>query len=130
LKKVLKPNGVVMIRDYGINDHSMIRFNPGHKINERHYARQDGTRTYFFTLEELENIFINCDKDNEKSSAESSILNYHENKESSTLFKKINNEYVFRETVNVKMDIKVPRVYIQAKFVRTNLKLNEKINKI
>ena len=65
---MLKPGGTVLVRDYGANDHAMgiyyfnnlirmktikVRFERDSKISERHYARQDGTRTYFFFTEEL-----------------------------------------------------------------------------
>lgn len=67
--RMLKPGGNVLVRDYGANDHAMgtcysfnnlirletikVRFERDSKISERHYARQDGTRTYFFFTEEL-----------------------------------------------------------------------------
>ncbi len=86
-----------------MNDHSMIRFEPGHKLNEKFYVRQDGTRSFFFTLEELEDLFVNKLK----------------TANNEPLFRKLANEYVFRETVNIKENLKVPRVFIQSKFVRT-----------
>jgi len=86
-----------------VNDHSMIRFEPGHKLNEKFYVRQDGTRSFFFTLEELEDLFVNKLK----------------TANNEPLFRKLANEYVFRETVNIKENLKVPRVFIQSKFVRT-----------
>jgi methyltransferase-like protein 6 len=98
--KVLKPNGTVLVRDYGLNDHSMIRFDPGHKIADKFYVRQDGTRSYFFTLEEMEDLFV-----------------------SGSFFKKVENEYVFRETINMKEKLRVPRVFIQSKFSRSDLEL-------
>ena len=93
----------MLFRDYGVNDHAMIRFEPGHKLNDKFYVRQDGTRSFFFTLEELEDLFINKMK---------TVNN-------EPLFHKLTNEYVFRETVNIKENLKVPRVFIQSKFVRT-----------
>ena len=39
----------MLLRDYGINDHAMIRFKSGCKLSERFYVRQDNTRAYYFT---------------------------------------------------------------------------------
>jgi methyltransferase-like protein 6 len=44
LATFIKPGGSVFIRDYGANDHAMVRFGRGNKIADRFYARQDGTR--------------------------------------------------------------------------------------
>jgi methyltransferase-like protein 6 len=48
LAHVLLPDASLIVRDYGLFDHAMIRF--AHKLHERFYARQDGTRAYFFDL--------------------------------------------------------------------------------
>ncbi|VDK49012.1 unnamed protein product, partial [Anisakis simplex] len=50
LTKLIKKGGTVIVRDYGINDHAMIRFGRGTKLHERFYARQDGTRAFYFKL--------------------------------------------------------------------------------
>lgn len=44
LIKVLRPGGLLLFRDYGVYDTAMIRFNPGSKLDDRLYVRQDGTR--------------------------------------------------------------------------------------
>ena len=49
LHSVLQPGGQVLLRDYGLFDHAMLRFGRGHKIQEQFYVRQDGTRAYYFS---------------------------------------------------------------------------------
>jgi methyltransferase-like protein 6 len=104
----------------------MIRFQPGHKLDEKFYFRQDGTRTFFFSLEDINNLFLNA-ADTTASSSEASASSATSPETPTTLpnsgpplFEKAISEYVFRETVNVKMELRVPRVFIQSKFIRTN----------
>ncbi|XP_073899972.1 tRNA N(3)-cytidine methyltransferase METTL6 isoform X3 [Castor canadensis] len=90
--KVLKPGHSVLFRDYGLYDHAMLRFKAGNKLGENFYVRQDGTRSYFFTDEFLAQLFVD------------------------TGYEEVVNEYVFRETVNKKEGLCVPRVFLQSKF--------------
>ncbi|XP_050997588.1 tRNA N(3)-methylcytidine methyltransferase METTL6 [Acomys russatus] len=90
--KVLKPGRSVLFRDYGLHDHAMLRFNAGSKLGENFYVRQDGTRSYFFTDEFLAQLFVDAG------------------------YEEVLNEYVFRETVNKKEGLSVPRVFLQGKF--------------
>lgn len=90
--KVLKPGKSVLFRDYGLYDHAMLRFKAGSKLGENFYVRQDGTRSYFFTDEFLAQLFTD------------------------TGYEEVVNEYVFRETVNKKEGLCVPRVFLQSKF--------------
>ncbi|XP_059867469.1 tRNA N(3)-methylcytidine methyltransferase METTL6 isoform X1 [Delphinus delphis] len=94
---VLKPGKSVLFRDYGLYDHAMLRFKAGSKLAENFYVRQDGTRSYFFTDEFLARLFMDTGYEEEV------------------------NEYVFRETVNKKEGLCVPRVFLQSKF-RKSLK--------
>ena len=41
---VIKPDGVLVFRDYGLFDMAQIRFGRGNKLADNFYVRQDGTR--------------------------------------------------------------------------------------
>lgn len=91
---VLKPGGILLFRDYGLYDMAQIRFKAGHKIAEKFYMRQDGTRTYYFSLEEMEHHYIKAG------------------------FKIISHHYIHRRTINKKENIDVPRIYVQSKLMK------------
>ncbi|CAL7939853.1 unnamed protein product [Xylocopa violacea] len=92
LYNVLDTGGVVLFRDYGLYDMAQLRFKPGHKISENFYMRQDGTRTYYFSVEEISNLF------------------------ESVGFKTLACDYIQRRTINLKENIDVPRIFVQGKF--------------
>ncbi|XP_071860658.1 tRNA N(3)-cytidine methyltransferase METTL6 isoform X1 [Bombus fervidus] len=92
LYNVLDIGGIVLFRDYGLYDMAQLRFKPGHKISENLYMRQDGTRTYYFSEEEVLNLF------------------------ESIGFKVLSCSYVQRRTINLKEKIDVPRIFVQGKF--------------
>ncbi|KAJ1961515.1 hypothetical protein IWQ62_003841 [Dispira parvispora] len=92
--RVLKPNGKVLFRDYGIYDAAQLRFKPGSKLCENFYVRQDGTMAYYFSEEMLKQIFTDAG------------------------FQPMSSEYVMRKTTNVKSNIEVDRIFVQAKFMK------------
>ena len=94
LSKVMSDDAILLFRDYAINDMAMVRFAPGTKIADRHYLRQDGTTSYFFTAEEVRAMAT----------------------EAGLATRKL--EYVHRKTVNKKELLDVDRTFLQGVFVK------------
>lgn len=92
LFKLLKKGGVLLFRDYGLFDMAQLRFKAGNKIGENFYVRQDGTRSYFFSIDEAKDIF------------------------ESAGFVVEQNNFIERRTINKKEEINVKRWFIQGKY--------------
>lgn len=91
---VLKPGGHVLFRDYGIYDEAQIKFSAASdkRLDSNFYVRHDGTMSYFFSKEDLQTRF----------EAEN--------------FKTLDCQYIYRETINRGMEMRIDRIFAQAKF--------------
>ncbi|RCN41917.1 hypothetical protein ANCCAN_12131 [Ancylostoma caninum] len=90
----IQTGGSVIVRDYGIHDYAMIRFGRGAKLGDRFYVRQDGTRAFYFRIEELVELF------------------------EAAGFECVHKEYLHRQTINHQKQLNVPRIFVQARFVK------------
>lgn len=82
----------MLFRDYGKNDAAQLRFKPSSRMGEDFYVRQDGTFSFFFSVERIREIF------------------------EAEHFETIEAEYIEKTVVNRKQVVAMNRVFVQARF--------------
>lgn len=135
IKTLLKPNGIVLFRDYGRYDLPQLRFKKRRMLQDNFYLRGDGTRVYFFQPEQLFDIFNaepqsttttttttsprTDDKDEENANPVVETTDVTEEKEAKTYdFTTTQMAIDRRLIVNRKERKQMYRVWLQAKFQR------------
>ena len=88
----LKPGGRVLFRDYAKDDYAQQRFNIDRKMQDDLYVRQDGTLSFFFTLEYLAAVF------------------------QQEGFHMVEHQYIHRKTFNTKTNFSADRIFIQSQW--------------
>ncbi|KAL2539116.1 S-adenosyl-L-methionine-dependent methyltransferase superfamily protein [Abeliophyllum distichum] len=59
LKKVLKPNGHILLRDYAVGDSAQVNLeNKNQMISDNFYFRGDGTCSFYFSEDFLSSLFV------------------------------------------------------------------------
>ena len=58
--RVMRKGGVLWFRDYAEADHAQLRFKRENRIDHKFYMRGDGTRSYFFGLNEIDKLMSSC----------------------------------------------------------------------
>ncbi|XP_060184648.1 uncharacterized protein LOC132614249 [Lycium barbarum] len=96
---VLKPGGLLLVRDYGLYDMTMLRFEPEQRVGYREYMRSDGTRSYFFCLDNVRDLFCG------------------------TGFSELELEYCCVQSVNRRNGKNMRRVWIHGKFQKPHVHL-------
>ena len=92
----LNEGGILYFRDYGKYDMAQMRFakKKKSKVEDNFYVRGDNTLAYYFTIEEVDELLT------------------------SVGFKKLSLNYHYKVIENRKKNLKMHRVWIQAKYVK------------
>jgi len=73
--ETLKQGGTLLFRDYGRYDEAEMKLDTakGKRLGEHFYAKQDGTRCYYFDLDDVKKLFC-CDTNGESTSKKMEIV--------------------------------------------------------
>lgn len=96
LLSCLKPGGKLLMRDYGRYDEAQLRFGKGSKLADNFYVRQDGTCAYYYDVDELKRMVESAGGECEEC------------------------YYILRQYANRGQKMARRRVWVHAKFIKTN----------
>ena len=111
----LKPGGILLLRDYGRYDQAQIKLGMSRnkRLSDNFYVKHDGTRCYYFTLEDMKRLFgmgdKNCNKDDNTNTA-------NNDEEEGAGLEVLDLKYVQRIYKNRADDETRRRVWVQARF--------------
>lgn len=94
ISKFMKAGSILLFRDYGRYDMAQLKLASQKvaKLKDNFYVKTDGTRVYYFTKEEIRDLFVKHG------------------------FEEIENDYHYRLVENRKEELKMHRVWLQAKY--------------
>lgn len=92
IRRVLRPGGLVLVRDYSQQDAALKRFSNDRRLDEYLCVRQDGTLAYYFGQEELCGLFTQ----ESFTVAECTLIH--------------------AKTTNIRRDLDLDRYFVQGKF--------------
>ncbi|CAM9611242.1 unnamed protein product [Ectocarpus sp. 6 AP-2014] len=125
IETALKPGGKLLVRDYGRHDEAQLRFAKGRRLGDNVYVRQDGTTSYFFSLEDLRQLFCGGSpdglghRDSSSSSSSRSTCSSQSNRgwfdgEASLVEEELS--FVRRQYANRAQKVARRRVWVHGKF--------------
>jgi len=127
LIKCLRPGGYLMFRDYGRYDEAQLRFSKGHRLGEHFYVKGDGTRVYYFTTQDVQTLMLGGSLTSLPacSSQHSMSEKFHDDKEmvcrkGSAIMEQLELDYIRRQYANRGQQKARFRVWVHAKFRRTD----------